>query len=227
MFTEFEREVNAGAISAFEEIDTKLTLAMLQARKEYITNHFADQDFTMQCLDPEFKIQPIPFLDILFFTPPTALDKLPTFGLAQGQAKSTGVLIGYHYVKEVTEPDMYQNTNVAPPEANKLMFAGRSASLGRIEAADKMFLTAICSSAEQASGGCLLDDNLNVVGILMGSYYDKGSPQQQVASLEAALTLAIDPRVPEDASASNDLSRNRNLFLSITHPAVQSLFSKL
>jgi len=212
---------NEDDLSEYIEVQPILT----EERKKWIEEFKDKPGFRDWNIDPEFGLQPHPTLDILFLEAPIEFNSLAPFTLAKEMPaeKSTFGLIGYHYMKQETEEDMYKLTNLGKiPSSQKLLNKGRSLSIGRLE---KMgfICTHISTTSEQSSGAPLLNDQGEVFAILIGSYYDDPTESSPSTSLD----LLGDVEVKEEAHSLGIISRNRNLALTTFHPGFIALFSQI
>ena len=227
LFDTFEEFSQAWIMKKMDRF-IEVQFILLNERLEWIKSKENDTNFAQWNVDAEYGLQPRPVLDIMFFQLPQELASLPGFTLSPRppMEDSTFGLVGYHHVYEETEPEMYKLTSEKVPNADKLLNRGRSLSLGIIKKFGPI-ATTISTMAEQSSGGPLLDADLNVFGISVGSYYDDPTEPPQTPS-PAPEVVSYDVEVQENPNEKGKYdSRNRNLALTILHPGFQDLVSKL
>jgi len=166
----------------------------------------------------------------MFFQLPNEFNSLPAFTLSTKipNENCTFGFIGYHTTDEETEKEMYSLTSTNIPNADELLNIGRSISLGILVKSGPI-ATTISTTAEQSSGGPLLDDDLNVFGISVGSYYDNPQALPPLPSLSSAVSeiFSYDVVVLENEEKEKSDSRNRNLALTIQHPGFGNLYKEL
>jgi len=133
----------------------------------------------------------------------------------------------FHNEHEPTEDGVYNETIEKPPKAKELLFTGRTLSLGKIIGTGSIY-TLISSNAEGSSGGCLIDDNVNVFAISCASFFDDPNVGlEEETCLPKNLLPYKDIDIPENGDPKACSSRNRNLALSLFHPAVTFLLERL
>eukprot|EP01124_Arcella_intermedia_P003815 TRINITY_DN12138_c0_g1_i1.p1 TRINITY_DN12138_c0_g1~~TRINITY_DN12138_c0_g1_i1.p1 ORF type:complete len:225 (+),score=52.99 TRINITY_DN12138_c0_g1_i1:502-1176(+) len=190
---------------------------------------FKDLSFMQQHnLDPEFQLQPHPVLDILFTTIPECMKEYPGFTVASTTIQKGTIFghIGFHDENEPTEKELYEETITRPPKANQLLFGGRSLSLGRVHTVGSI-LTIISTNADGSSGGCLVDDNVDVFAISFGSFYDNPEAEPSDTDKPPSDPLLLDLNIVEKGDAKTRAPRNRNIALSLSHPGVASCLAKI
>jgi len=235
--SEEEREVDM--LSAFESFSMKNALEskfikitlrqdLLVERVKWIKENENNLEFMQQhALDPEFGLQPHPTVDILFTSVPDELNGIPGFMIAKAPTCEGSVFghIAFHNEREPTEPGLYNETIQHPPKARELLFAGRSLSLGRVVKSSSI-LTVISTNAEGSSGGCMVDDDLGVFAISCSSFFDDPTVDEEEEK-QPTEPLMYDVDVLEKGEPNARAPRNRNLALSLFHPAVKALLEKL
>jgi len=231
LFSHFEtsRRVKQHEVD-FEFINLRMDL--LEERCKWIETNKSNIPFMQQHnLDPEFGLQPHPVLDILFTTIPESMNQCPGFTVATNGPQETSIFghIGFHNEHEPTDEGLYDETVKRPPKANQLLFGGRSVSLGRVNKPGSI-ITVISTNAEGSSGGCLINDNVEVFAISFGSFYD--NPEAGAADIPTDSNLPSEPLlldvdIIENGNAKSRAPRNRNLALRLFHPGVIACLVKI
>jgi len=218
-FSLFEDSAGVGKYDAFFEIKPRLDL--YEKRNEWLkTVNLTDAEARLLFLDPEFLLQPHPALDILFTSVPEQLSKVKPLTISKNpQPGSTFGHIGFNFANEAIDKGLYDATfphNVSPPETHDLLFGGRSISLGQVCAAGSI-VTFVSSNSEGSSGGCMVNDSMEVFAIATLSFYDDpfgDSPRSNLFDIEV-----------KEGSKKAINSKNRNLGLSFSHPGVVYLLN--
>jgi len=229
-FTHFETlSIENRLETKFIKVDIRVDL--LAERVKWIEENKKNIEFMQQHnLDPEFGLQPHPTIDILFTFVPDELADIPGFTLAKGPVCEGSIFghIGYHNEHEPTEKGLYAETMKSPPKARELLFSGRSLSLGRVVQSSSI-LTVISTNAEGSSGGCMINDDAGVFAISCSSFFDDPISVEEDEDAQGQPTepLMYDVNVPEKGQPNARAPRNRNLALSLFHPAVKVLLEKL
>jgi len=222
-FSSFEGLRMSKDLGLYERVDIRSDL--LEARIKWILQNQDNIPFMQEHnLDPEFGLEPHPVLDILFTNIPECMRNYPGFIVSKKEPHQNSIFghIGFHNEHEPTDPGLYDETISKPPKANQLLFGHRSVSLGLVKTSGSI-ITVISTNAEGSSGGCLVDDNVNVFGISFGSFFDNPNPEEDTdtnttESLPSGLLLDIN--IPEKGDPNSRAPRNRNLALSLSQPGV-------
>eukprot|EP01125_Pyxidicula_operculata_P009460 TRINITY_DN3119_c2_g1_i4.p1 TRINITY_DN3119_c2_g1~~TRINITY_DN3119_c2_g1_i4.p1 ORF type:complete len:333 (+),score=31.97 TRINITY_DN3119_c2_g1_i4:189-1187(+) len=213
----------------FDHVDLRMDL--LEERRTWIETNKSNVPFMQQHnLDPEFGLQPHPVLDILFTTIPESMSKYPGFTVAKNEPQENSIFghIGFHNEHEPTDERMYEETVKRPPKANQLLFGGRSVSLGRVHKPGSI-ITVISTNSEGSSGGCLINDDVEVFAISFASFYDdpEAVEDDPTDSNLPSEPLLLDVDIIEKGNSKSHAPRNRNLVLSMFHPGVVACLSKI
>ena len=244
MYEIFKQDWNLKDLSKFVEIQPRQDLLMyfihcwflliyFSARKDWLEQNKQESWSSSENLDVEYGLQPHPALDIMFFEIPDVYSSLPSFQYTD--AVTEGSIFGqlaYHNIYEETEEDLYGETidSKMIPAASDLLNQGKSVSLGVVVKYGSI-ATVKSTNAEQSSGSVHFDNNLNVFGIGIGSYYDVPPVSVEEEKLNGASTIAqlinFDLDVNEKGDSTLIVSRNRNLVLTFSHSGVKALLQKL
>jgi len=227
---EFVAQFENKEMNFFVEVEPRLDL--LLSRTAYLQKVYSKKDdaFVLENLDPEFFLQPTTTLDVFFFNLPS-FDISSSFHIASKPPveNSPTCLIAYHAILKDTDiqdlKEEYALTISSPPSPSVLLHNGCSVTLGKITKVGSGIVNVISVTEVQSSGGPYLNDNLEVIGINIGGFYDTPDPFVPTAwtMRNENSNILVDIHLPEKGELQQPTKKNRNQILSVGHSGFQQM----
>eukprot|EP01119_Soliformovum_irregulare_P020354 TRINITY_DN6572_c0_g1_i2.p1 TRINITY_DN6572_c0_g1~~TRINITY_DN6572_c0_g1_i2.p1 ORF type:complete len:403 (+),score=81.60 TRINITY_DN6572_c0_g1_i2:53-1261(+) len=219
---DFTKMENQGFIQIHPIMET------LNIRKKWMEEN---KDASSAFVDSEFGLQMQPSIDILFLELPLQMANHIALEIKKSPPSKNDpfALMAFHRTQEINQDLLYRLTwdSKARLLTRKTLHPNLSLSVGKVSMPGPL-ITCLMSTAAQSSGGPCLDENFQVFGINLGSFYDKGTVSiPKARSIHDEDIFRCDLIVDQLTDPTNSQRRNRNVVLSMHHPAVQLMITFL
>jgi hypothetical protein len=207
-------------INNFHLIEVQITPNFIEERKNFLIKNF-QADYMK---DQEFQLHPTPSIDVLLLEVPQAIANVKPLRVSTKDltADLPCYLVGYHQVDGILSENDYSLSPIGKDieiEIGNIINVGKSIGVARIKNSNQGIINYIGSMNFGASGGPLLDQEGEVVGINFGYFADITSGSEVNPDSDYYDVI------PENEMEENYKKyKNTNLAINIKHPFLSSFF---
>ena len=208
----------------------KITPGYLKSRRDYLI-HVKKEKKEKILLDPEYNLQPQPSVDLVFLDLPENLlykiskEQLKPLKISERINPKLGYLVAFHdrlWKKTEKNSTKYCKTEVLESiELEKLLHENKSIGQCVITTYSTNIINYLATAGEGSSGGCILDEDGDIIGINFGGYSDEkqqGKVSKKIDSYDF---------ISKEENRNNYLlSKNTNLALNLKHDFLDFYFKQ-